>query len=179
MKVTVASKNPIKVDAVRETIKDYDLLRKADVVSIEVDSGVPAQPKSLEETIYGAMNRAKNSFNGCDYSFGIEAGLMTVPWAKTGSMNVTACAIHDGTKYHIGLSSAFEFPPVVTKMIYGQGLEVDEAFFRGGLTNDPKIGSSEGAISVLTNGRLNRKDYTKQAIQMAMIHLENSKLYET
>lgn len=178
MIINVASKNQVKVDAVRELVKDYDFISQAQVHGLEIFSEVSKQPKSLEETVSGAVNRARKAFNSCNYSFGIESGLMLVPQTKTGSMDVCVCAIYDGKNYHLGLSCAFEFPPAVTRMIYRGSIDANEAFFRCGLTENRKVGSSEGAIGILTRGRMTRKDYTKQAIQMALIHLENSDLYE-
>ena len=177
MKINVASKNPVKVEAVREVLNIYPNLANYEVVGIETNSGVSKQPKPLEETVQGAINRAMAVFNSCVYSFGIESGLMIVPQTKTGSMDFCACAIYDGKNYHLGLSCAFEFPTKVTQMIHEQGIDANEAFYRCGLTIDRMIGSSEGAIGMLTKGRMNRKDYTKQAIQMALIHLENRELY--
>jgi len=177
MIINVASQNQVKVDAVKELIKAYDFISQAEVRGLEVSSEVSEQPKSLEETISGAINRARAVFSRCSYSFGIEGGLMQVPQTKTGNMNICACAIYDGENYHLGLSCAFEFPPVVTRMIYREGIDANEAFFKSGLTENRRIGSSEGIIGMLTRGRMTRKDYTKQAIQMALIHLENSDLY--
>jgi len=102
---------------------------------------------------------------------------MQVPYTKTGYMDLCACAIYDGKEVHIGLSSAFEFPTQVTRLILEEGLDANQAFYLVGLTKDPKIGSAEGAIGLLTKGRVTRKDYTKQAISMALIHLENSNLF--
>ena len=178
MRINVASKNPIKVEAVREVAADYKLLEGAEIYSKDVGSGVSEQPKSLEETVQGAINRAKSAFEGCNYSFGIESGLMMVPQTKTGSMDFCACVIYDGSKYHIGLSCAFEFPPVVTKMIHTLGIDANDAFYRAGITKNKKVGSSEGAIGILTKGRVTRKEYTKQAVHMALIHLENPALYD-
>ncbi len=177
MMINVASKNPVKIEAVKEVLHSYPNLANYGVVGIETHSGVSEQPKSLEETVRGAINRSTAVFNNCVYSFGIESGLMKVPYTKTGSMSFCACAIYDGSNYYIGLSCAFEFPTKVTQMIYEQDIDGNEAFYRFGLTTNKKIGSSEGAIGVLTCGRVSRKDYTKQAIQMALIHLENKKLY--
>jgi len=179
MIINVASQNQVKVDAVRELVKDYDFISRAEVHGLEFSSGVSEQPKSLEETISGATNRAREVFDvRCSYSFGIESGLMQVPQTKTGNMNICACAVYDGKNHHLGLSCAFEFPPAVTRMIHGEGIDVNEAFFRCGLTANRRIGSFEGAIGMLTRERMTRKDYTKQAIQMALIHLENSDLYK-
>ena len=179
MKINVGSKNQVKVNSVKEVILDYDFLSNAEVFSIEVPSGVYKQPTSIDETIQGAMNRAKSAFKECKYSFGIENGLMKVPNTKTGYMDVTACAIYDGKEFHLGLSSSFEYPTKVTKLVFSDGLEIDEAMHKEGLTKNKKIGYSEGGvIGFLTKGRMTRKEYTKQAIITALIHLENPELFD-
>ncbi len=177
MKIIVGSKNDVKVEAVKEIIQDYTFLSNSEVVGMEVSSGVSEQPKSIAETITGAMNRAKNTFLNCDYCFGLEDGLMQVPNTKTDYMNVCVCAIYDGQNYYIGLSSAFEFPADVTKLVFEESLDINQAFYKVGLTKNPKVGSQEGVIGILTHGRLLRKEYTKQAITMALIHVEKSKLF--
>lgn len=177
MKISVGSKNQVKVGAIKEMIADYEFLREAEVVAIEVTTEVADQPKSLEETIKGAMNRAKNAWAGCDFSFGIESGLMQVPFSKTGHMDFTVCAIFDGKEYHLGLSSAFEYPREVTRLILEEGLNAEQAANRIGITDNPKLGSHEGILGILTKGRYPRKEYTKEAIRMALIHLENAHLY--
>ena len=177
MRINIGSKNQIKVDAVKEVIKDYDFLSKAEIFPLEVSSEVYKQPKSLKETIEGAMKRAKNAFKDCDYSFGIESGLMKVPNTKTGYMDVSVCVIYDGKEFHIGLSSSFEYPTEVTKLVFSEELDIDEAMYKLNLTENKRIGRSEGVIGFLTKGRLTRKDYTKQAIITALIHLENPELY--
>jgi non-canonical (house-cleaning) NTP pyrophosphatase len=40
------------------------------------------------------------------------------------------------------------------------------------MTTNENIGSEEGAIGILTKGRMTRKEYTKQALRTALIHLE-------
>ncbi|OGI15235.1 hypothetical protein A3K63_04145, partial [Candidatus Micrarchaeota archaeon RBG_16_49_10] len=149
----------------------------AEVIGIEVDSGVPEQPKSVDEVVRGAMNRAVGAFKDCEYSFGIEDGLMEVHGTKTGYMNICVCAIYDGKNYHIGLSSAFEYPREVTRLVLEEGLDINQAAHKAGLTKKTKVGSAEGVIGILTHGRLPRKEYTKQAVTMALIHLENSRLF--
>lgn len=178
MIINVGSKNQTKVDAVKECIAGYPIFDGATIVSSPVSSGVSEQPKSLGETISGAKKRAKNAFSGCDYSVGLESGLMKVPYTKTGYMDVVACAIYDGNEFHIGLSSAFEYPLEMTRLVLEEGLEIDQAAYRTKLTDNPDVGSAEGAIGILTKGRLARKEYTKQAIITALIHIENPELYK-
>lgn len=177
MKIAVGSKNPVKVSAVKELVPQYSILTGAEVIALDVPSQIPEQPKSIEETIRGAQNRAKGAFAGHDLGFGIESGLIEVPHTKTGMMDVCVCAIYDGNEYHIGLSSAFECPPRVMELVHAEGLDLNQAFQRAGLTEDPKIGSAEGAIGLLTKGRVTRQEYTKQALVMALIHLENAEFY--
>lgn len=177
MKINVGSANQVKINAVKEVIVDYDFLQDAKVIGLGVKSEVSDQPMSLDVTITGSINRAKNAFDDCKYSIGIEDGLMEVPHSKTGYMNICACTIYDGKKFHTGLSSAFEYPLEVTRMILNEKIEVNEAVYRVGLTDNPKVGSFEGAISLLTKGRVSRTAYSKQAVQMALIHLQNPSLY--
>ena len=177
MKINIASTNEVKVNALKEIISEYNFLKNSEITSLGIDSGVHKQPKSIEETLTGAMNRAKNAFQDCDYSVGLESGLMKVPYTKSGFMDFCACAIYDGKNHHLGLSFAFEFPRMVTDLIIQEGLDANEAFLKAGLTKNPKLGSAEGAIGFLTKGRVTRKEYTKQAIRTALIQLENPNLY--
>lgn len=172
MNIIVGSKNNVKVDAVREMIANYPHLKDAEVLSFETVSGVSNQPKSLEETVQGAINRAKSVFTDCDYSFGIESGLMAVPKTKTGYMDVCVCAIYDGKECHLGLSSAWEVPREVTRYMMEDGLDMNDAALKAGLTENANVGAAEGLVGIVTKGRLNRKEYTKEAIRTALIHLE-------
>mgnify|MGYP001589351230 CR=1 FL=1 len=178
MKINIGSKNKVKIEAVSELLKDYSDFKDAEIISIEVDSGVSHQPKSLDETIDGAIKRAENVFTDCDFSFGLESGLMKVPKTKTGYMDVTACAIYDGRIFHLGLSSAFEYPPKVVDYIFKEDENISNAFYKLGFTPSSHLGAEGGAVGILTKNRLNRKGYTKEAIRMALIHLENKDLYE-
>jgi inosine/xanthosine triphosphatase len=173
MKIVIGSKNPAKVDAVREILQDYPHLKDAEVVGIEVASGVPDQPRSIEEITGGATNRAKGAFADCDYSVGIESGVMKIPNTKSGYLEACAAVIYDGENYHLGLSSGFEFPDKeIMRTVIEDNLTVAEAINKAGLTNDPHIGSQIGAIGILTKGRLDRKAYTKEALRTALIHID-------
>lgn len=177
-KITIGSTNRVKVQALEETLRDYQDLGSYEVCAVDVPSQVSDQPLSLEETVQGAVNRAKNSFKDCDFSVGIESGLFQVPHTSTGYMAITVCAIYDGTECYIGISSAFECPPKITALMVNDGLDMNQAFHKVGLTNDKKLGSSIGAISILTGGRIDRVFRTKEAIVMALIKLERRELFE-
>lgn len=171
MIVTVGSINPAKLDAVRAALHESGRFVRIEVTSREVSSEVSEQPTSLDETVRGAINRARNAFGDCDLSIGLEDGLIAVPYTQSGYMNICACAISDGTRDHIGLSSAFEYPLPVIRLVIEKGLDITQAFLKAGLSDNPKLGAAEGAIGILTKGRLTRADYAKQAVTMALIHL--------
>lgn len=172
MKINIGSKNQVKVDAVKEILQDYPHLKDAEIITTEVLSEVNDQPKSLEEIVSGAINRSRNAYKNCDYSFGIESGLMAVPNTKTGYMDVCVCAIFDGEEYHLGLSSAWEAPKRVVEYMLNDGLDMNDAAHKAGLTKNPKVGSAEGLVGIMTKGRLTRKEYTKEAIRTALIHVD-------
>ena len=172
MKINIASTNPQKVDALKEIISEYPHLRNAEIVSVSVPSNVSDQPKSLEETMQGAMNRARNAFQNCDYSFGVESGLFEFPASiKMGVMDVCVCAIFDGKEYYFGLSSAWEKPKKVAEYMQ-QGMNMTDVSVKAGFSDNPNLGAAEGLIGIMTKGRLTRKGYTKEAMRTALIHLE-------
>lgn len=62
------------------------------------------------------------------------------------------------------------------KRIYvNEGITISEAFIS--ISGKPDIGYDEGIIGWLTKGNLNRKDYTKYAVEMAKLQIENITLY--
>ncbi len=177
MKVNVGSKNITKIQGVRDALADFPEFAGAEVVSVEVPSGVHKQPKSMAETVQGAMNRAEKAFKECDYSVGLESGLIEVPHTKSGYMDITMCAIYDGKNFHLGGSSAFEYPKAMIDLVFSKDYEIDEAAKETGFSHDENIGEREGMVGFLTKGRLNRTGYSKQAVITALIHLLNPKHY--
>ena len=177
MIIRVGSENRNKIEAVRQVIQNYDFLKLAGVEGCKVDSGVSEQPSSLEETIQGATNRAKNAFQNCNYSIGLESGMIPVYIeGKKRYFQHTVCSIYDGKKHGLGFSPAFELPPKVAKFML-EGKDLEQATLNSGLTSNPRIGKAEGIIGILTQGKVTRMDYTKPAIQMVLIHLQNPELY--
>ncbi len=179
MKINVGSKNKTKVQAVKDAIELYPkLFPNPEITGIDVVTDLFGHPKTLKETVDGAIKRAKDAFSHCDYSFGLEGGLMEVPATLTGFMEVGACAIYDGKKYYLGLSPAFEWPKEVNKMILTGKVDASQAFKQLGLTHHEKLGAQDGGIvGFLTDGKLTREDFTKYSIIMALIQLERPELY--
>lgn len=180
MRVLVGSTNPTKVSAVREALERYPLFAGASVVGVSVESGVAEQPLSLEEMFRGAAQRAESALAlGADVAVGLESGLFPVssPFVRVGMLDATACVIIDGEHTGAGLSSAFQCPTEVTRLVRHEGLDLNEAFRAAGLTNDSRLGSKGGAIGLLSDGSVTRAEYMGVAVRMALMQLLHPEYY--
>ena len=117
MKVGVGSKNKTKVGAVVELLHEYPMFNGAEIEGVAVVVDEFGHPKNIDETVAGAIDRAKQAHEGRDYGFGIEGGLIAIPHTKTGYMEVAVCAIFDGSQVHLGLSQGCEWPKKVLHSI--------------------------------------------------------------
>ena len=177
MKVGMGSKNKTKVAALEDMLRKYPMFEGAEVIGVDAVTDVYGHPKSIDETVEGAIQRAKKAYEGHEYGFGIEGGLMKVPHTKSGSMEVAACAIYDGKRIHLGLSPALEWPLEMHDSIMNKGLDGSQAMQAAGLSQEEKPGEGEGIIGLLTNSRMTRTDYNKIAIMMALTHLEHPEFF--
>lgn len=173
MIVKVGSQNPVKVQATRNILTK--LYNDVNVFSVHVHSGVPDQPIGLEQTIEGAVNRAKRAYSpDCDLGVGIESGLLETPHTITGYVDLQWCAIYDGDKTTMGVSAGFEYPPSVVEEVLN-GKEVGDVMDE--LTGVEDLGEKMGAVSYLSRGMLDRTGNTEQCVLMAMIPRLNEGVY--
>lgn len=173
IRAAVGSINPVKVQAVENVLKEFF---DVEVIPVDVESKVPKQPIG-EETIQGAINRARQALEktDADLGIGIEAGLFKVPFAKSGYFDQQYCAIIDrSNRVTLGCGPGFEYPEGVIKEVL-QGKEIEEAMEK--LSGIIKIGEKIGAIGYLSRGYMNRVKLTEQAVLVAMIPRINKKLY--
>lgn len=179
MKIIVGSKNEIKINAVNEVLALYpDMFPDPDIVGVDAGVELYGHPTTLKETVEGAIDRAKKVFGDCDYSFGLEGGLLEVPLTKSGYMEINICSIYNGSDIFLGLSPAFEWPEDVTKMILSGKADGSQAFKQLGLTKEDKLGAIKGGIAgILTKGRLTREELIKTSVIAALIRLENPEYY--
>ena len=72
--ISVGSKNPVKVNAVANVVKR--IWPDAEVIGVDVPSGISEQPRTDEEAISGAENRAIAAMKqaNVDLSRGAESG---------------------------------------------------------------------------------------------------------
>lgn len=173
--IAVGSKNPVKVNAARTGIGDL-LGVELEVRGIEAASGVAAQPMGDDETRLGAVNRARNALAaiaGAEFGVGLEGGVVEIGNA----MYCCAWCAIVSRNGRTGWASTgrCELPPPVAELIRG-GMELgaaDDAVF--GRTNSKQ---GEGAVGLLTRGRIDRAAFYAPAVTMALARFLNEELYE-
>src|SRR3954466_149608 len=151
-RITVGSKNPVKLAAVRAVVTR--LAAGVSVDAVQVPSGVPDQPFGDEETIRGAIERARVARQKTDSDFGVglEGGVVEMP---DGSMRTCAWAavVSRSGRHGVGGSLAMPLPDSVAEMIRG-GMELGHAMDE--LTAQTNTKHRAGAVGILTAGLVDR-----------------------
>lgn len=174
-KVIVASKNPVKINAVEEAFRRMLKNESFEIVGINVPSDIVDQPMTDEETYRGAMNRACNAFgveNDAEYWVGIEGGLEE----KNGELEAFAWVIirSKGGKFGKGRTSTFFLPRRVAELIK-QGKELGDASDEVFQEDNSK--QKQGTIGLLTENNIDRTKYYIEPVIIALIPFKNPDLY--
>jgi len=167
LKVVVTSHNPVKIAAAREAFLSQFPTREIQLIPLAVESGVPDQPMSDEETRQGARNRVANARlknPDADYWVGLEGGLdffdgrlMAFAWMVIAAGNDQISEIRSVT---------LPLPPEVQALV-SEGLELGEANDRVFSTLNSKQGG--GAFGLLTDGLMTREGIYTQTLILALI----------
>lgn len=174
MKVMVGSTNPVKVKAAENVFRQWRL--HAEIVGIDVPSGVSEQPMSDDETIRGAVNRAKEvlaSNPEAEYGVGIEGGVTETPYGLY-LCNWGAVAQRDGL-IGVGGGARFLLPDSVKERIYrGEelGLVIDDLMKKQGTSR------KEGAVGFFSRGILNRREMLEQVVITSLMRFIQSDIYD-
>ena len=164
VRVVVGSGNPVKIAAVRAVIER--VVTSADVVGIDVASGVPLQPFGDVETQRGAETRARAALARGDasLSIGIEGGVVELP---DGGMRTCAWAVavdRAGT-VGVGGSLAVPLPDVVARRIRA-GEELGHAM--DAVANAIGTKHGLGAVGILTAGLIDRQRAYESLVTYAL-----------
>ncbi|MFW6220086.1 MAG: inosine/xanthosine triphosphatase [Nanoarchaeota archaeon] len=173
-KVIVASKNPVKIKAVKNAFKKMFENQKFEFISISTNSEVSNQPNTSNETFIGAKNRANNASNeykNAKFYVGIEGGIEK----KQKEMESFAwVVIKSENKYGKAKTGSFFLPNKIIKLI-NEGMELGEADDIVFKDNNSK--QKNGAVGILTKNVIDRKKYYMEAIILALIPFKNKELY--
>ena len=170
----VGSTNPVKIQCVTAAAKQFwpDAVARG----VSTDSGVSHQPMSDDEMFTGARNRAQQALQQvteADFGVGIEGGVLDTPqgmWAYAW----VVIADRNG-QLGTGQTGRFILPAGVAELVRS-GLELgaaDDRFF--GRENSKQ---KEGAIGLLSNGKLDRVQLYQQGVTFALLRFVNPEFYE-
>ncbi|WP_205502369.1 inosine/xanthosine triphosphatase [Rufibacter psychrotolerans] len=173
-KVVVASTNPVKVQAALAGLKRMFPESTFRAEPVSVASGVADQPYSDEETLTGALNRVQNAraaHPDADFWVGLEGGVQ----ATDGELATFAwIVVQAGEKVGKARSGTFFLPQAVAQLV-AQGVELGPAndqIFRQ--VNSKQKG---GAIGILSQGVLDRKELYEQAVLLALVPFKSPAVY--
>lgn len=155
MKIIIGSKNPSKIKAVESVFS------KSEVLSLDVLSQVSVQPFSDDETMNGAINRAKQCASYDAIGIGLEGGVMYLE-GKLFLCNWGALATTDNRIY---LASGARIP--LPKEI---NVQLKAGFELGDLmdiySEKQGVRNKEGAIGIFTNELVTRHEMFTHIVQL-------------
>ncbi len=152
-RVVVGSTNPVKVGAVRTVLQRF--APDVSVTGHAVPSGVPDQPWGDEETIRGALARARGAcaLGDTELGVGIEGGVVALDDGGVRTCAWAAVVARDGRE-GLGGSLAMQLPAQVAELVRG-GLELGHAMDR--VTGEHDVKRGAGAVGILTAGLVSRQ----------------------
>ncbi len=166
--VYVGSTNIVKIRACREIIEPYGY----QVIGKESASLVSNQPKSDEETLTGAINRALNLKEGY-LRIGLEAGvtyqagiLFLVNWGAL---------VDENENVYVAGGTRIPLPKEIEKMIMEEKLELADAMER--YYNQIDIKHRSGAIGFFTENLVEREEIFTHIVKLLYgqyLHYKNS-----
>jgi inosine/xanthosine triphosphatase len=174
IKVAIGSTNPTKFEATLKGFRKVWPKEKFEFIATEVSSGISDQPMSDQESIQGAINRAKKAIKdtGADFGVGLEGGLQQVGkyWFECGWIAVVSKAGEVG----IGCSPKLLVPK--------RGMDLIKKGHELGEVSDILFGTKnskhkQGYFGLMTKGVITRAAGYRQGVIMALVRFLNPKLF--
>ncbi|MBF6593662.1 MAG: DUF84 family protein [Thermaceae bacterium] len=169
--VIVGSTNPAKLNPARAVFAEVFGL---ETLGIDVPSGVPEQPVGYEETLLGAKNRAEAALRqpGATWGVGLEGG---VEFNGYGGwlFNIAYVVREDGRSGFARGGSILLPPEVAARVRLGEelGHVIDDV---ARLKDSKKAG---GAVGFLTLGRVERAEFWRHTLELALPRFLRSEFY--
>lgn len=158
-KVAVGSNNPIKIQAVKNAFGNEDI----QVIPCAALSKVRAQPLSDEETLQGAINRARDCLEKTNstLAIGLEAGVVFL------QDQVFLChwgAINDNNQNTYFTNGPLILLPSEYRKALNEGKNLEDIMHYS--TGIESLGTKEGAIGIFTQNYLNREQVLTQIVRV-------------
>lgn len=174
MKIIVASKNPVKIQAVESVFRDI-VKDELEIIGVESPSLVSNQPIGEQVTLDGAINRVeyiREHYPDSDLFIGIEGGVRKLD-DKYESFAWTVIMSKD--RFGKARSAGYILPKEIADLL-DQGLELGHATDKFFQKHNSK--HKEGTVGVLSRGFVNRQYFIEQAVILAYLPFMNPDLYD-
>lgn len=163
LKIAIGTTNPAKVQAIQKAFDEQ--YKEVQFQCLKTESYVSEQPMSDQETIEGALNRAKNVLKATDSDVGIglEGGVSETLYGMF-VCNWGALVDRQGNEI-IGGGARISLPNEISRELKAGkelGPLMDEYTQRTG------IRKKEGAVGVFTNGLVTRETMFLHVVQLLL-----------
>lgn len=179
VKIAVASKNGVKLNAVKEAFGAY--FDNVEVVPVSVPSGVSDQPTGNMETRLGAQKRVlamrdlvkKGELVGIDYLVAIEGGVSSLEMNRTCFAYILAHRVQSGRQI---LCKTLEYAiPKKASELLSQGLELGDAMDK--VFNKTNSKQKMGCIGLMSGGAIDRKEVYAFTLKLNLYPFLNPQQY--
>ncbi len=168
MQLALGSTNPAKRRAVL-------LATGHEPVCVSVPSGVTGQPLSADETLHGAIQRARGALAavpGADIGLGLEGGVdfdarHTRQWVL-----LSVCAAWDGRGLYVARGVSMPLPQAIGARLQAGGIEL--AAIMDELGGTTASNHKDGAYGLLSGGRITRAEGFRDAVIAALTPFQNA-----
>ncbi len=178
--IVLSSNNPVKLQATRMGFSRMFPEEEFTFQTVSTPSLVADQPFSSEETLQGALNRARGARERvpeADYWVGIEGGVAESPAGELTKDELWVFAwvvVLNHDRLGKGCTGLFFLPPRLAQLVR-QGVELGEADdIVFGRVNSKQ---GNGAVGLLTGDLIDRAAYYEPAVILALIPFRNPELY--
>lgn len=173
VKVAVGSTSESKLRATRVVFSRA--IPDAQVEAVPVPSMVPAQPTSDEETIRGALHRAREARRAADADLGvgIEGGISRDVWGVW--MYAWVAVVDRDRREGLGCGLRIRLPVWMARRALA-GEEVGDIV--DALAGTDEAHEALGAVGLLTQGLVDRQAALEQALAAALAPFLSTPLYE-
>ncbi|MGG1663410.1 DUF84 family protein [Brevibacillus sp. NRS-1366] len=140
-----------------------------DPLCLSVPSGISDQPMSEDETITGAINRAKTVLEAlpeAQIGLGLEGGLMYDEHFTRQWYLISVCAAWNGQQLFFGKGLSFPIPNLAVQRIQQEKIELSTIIDEWSQTTHSN--HRGGAYALLTDDRVRRADVFRDAVIAAI-----------
>ncbi|MBK8429805.1 MAG: inosine/xanthosine triphosphatase [Chloroflexi bacterium] len=163
MLLAIGSPNPVKLAAVRQVVAQ--VWPTAELVGLDVPSGVSAMPFGADECLAGARNRARAAREVLDGDMGLgleggveesAVGLLLGGWVVV---------VHRDGRESAANTARIPLPPAIAERVRA-GAELGPLMDE--LVGEQNTKQKGGAVEILTHGLVNRRDVFATAVAFAL-----------